>query len=189
MFEKVPAGVGHFLQGVRAGYDKLVSEAPCFVGLRHRIILESTAFADGYPIPVRYTADGERIFPPLSWHGVPADAKSLVLVVEGPDALFPQPFVHLLALRLSPTLTALREGEFKCANHDGIDLGRNSLLSPSWLPPNPIAGHGPHHYVFQLFALDVALHFDRPPGRGELVEAMKGHTLAMGVLTGTYART
>jgi len=48
--------------------------------------LTSTALAHRGQIPSKYTCDGEDISPPLAWSGVPAEAKSLVLIVDDPDA-------------------------------------------------------------------------------------------------------
>ena len=48
--------------------------------------LESSAFADGQPIPERYTCDGEDVSPPLAWTDVPGDTSSLALVCDDPDA-------------------------------------------------------------------------------------------------------
>ena len=62
-------------------------------------------------------------------------------------------------------------------------------MSEGWLPPDPPRGHGDHRYVFQLFALDAEVEIGgQTPGRGALVEAMAGHVLAAGMLTGTYSR-
>jgi phosphatidylethanolamine-binding protein (PEBP) family uncharacterized protein len=57
-----------------------------------------------------------------------------------------------------------------------------------WLPPDPPTGHGPHSYVFQLFALDSAPAPDGTRGRSALVEAIRGHVIAAGLFTGTYSR-
>jgi phosphatidylethanolamine-binding protein (PEBP) family uncharacterized protein len=87
-------------------------------------------------------------------------------------------------------MTEIPEGEFASPGRDGLDevLGRNSFLAAEWLPPDPPTGHGPHLYVFQMFALDRKLDFDNHPGRGEVVKAMKAHVLAKGLLIGTYER-
>jgi hypothetical protein len=61
-------------------------------------------------------------------------------------------------------------------------------LSDHYLPPDPPSGHGPHRYVFQIFALDTRLDFEKPPGRGALLEAMRGHVLAKGLHIGLYER-
>jgi Raf kinase inhibitor-like YbhB/YbcL family protein len=191
MLEKIPRGLGHALRGVRAGYDKIVSEDEAFALAPETITLESAAFADGGDIPSRYTADGEKISPPLSWRGAPEDAAGLVLIVEDPDAPSAEPLVHLLAWDLPPDTSKIDEGLFRSPGHDGLDedLGRNSFLKTAYLPPDPPTGHGPHLYAFQLFALDRRLDFDGAPGRSAVVKAMTGHVLAKGVLVGAYERT
>jgi hypothetical protein len=191
MLEKIPSSVGRALRRLRAGFDKLASEDPEFAVVPDSIDLSSAAFEDAASIPPRYTADGEKISPPLRWRGAPEDADGLVLIVEDPDAPAPEPLVHLLAWDLPPDMAELPEGEFKSPHHAGLDemLGRNAYLQAAYLPPDPPAGHGPHLYVFQLFALDQALAFDHPPSRRAVMDAMRGHVLGKGVLTGTYERT
>jgi Raf kinase inhibitor-like YbhB/YbcL family protein len=190
MLEKLPRGLGHAVRGVRAGYNKIIAEDDAFEQIPDSISLESPAFRDGGDLPDRFTADGEKISPPLSWRGVPDHAESLVLIVEDPDAPSAEPLVHLLAWDLPPDLATLDEGLFKSPDHEGLDenLGRNSFLQTAYLPPDPPTGHGPHLYAFQLFALDRKLDFDHPPGRKAVVEAMTGHVLAKGVLVGAYER-
>lgn len=190
MLEKIPAGLGHALRGVRAGYEKVVAESEPFLRVADTIVLESTAFEDGGSIPPRYTADGEKISPPLIWRNVPADAEALALIVEDPDAPAPDPLVHLIAWDLPADLRDLPEGELKSPRHEGLDemLGRNTYRQSAWLPPDPPRGHGPHLYVFQTFALDRKLDFTHPPGRKAVIEAMCGHVLAKGILVGTYER-
>ena len=67
-------------------------------------------------------------------------------------------------------------------------MGRNSYLRPSWLPPDPPPGHGPHRYAFEVFALDTAPDVFGAPGRSHIFEIMRGHVLAKGCLIGTYER-
>jgi Raf kinase inhibitor-like YbhB/YbcL family protein len=191
MLERIPVGLGHALRGVRAGYDKVVSEVDDFVHIPDTVALESPAFEDGGSIPPRYTVDGAKISPPLTWTRVPRDAESLALIVEDPDAPAAEPLVHLIAWDLPPDLAELPEGELKSPGHAGLteNLGRNAYQQAAWLPPDPPAGHGPHLYVFQTFALDRRLDFGRPPSRKAVTEAMRGHVLAKGVLVGTYERT
>jgi Raf kinase inhibitor-like YbhB/YbcL family protein len=190
MLEKIPAGLGHALRGVRAGFEKIVSEDHAFQSIPDTIKLESPAFDDCGSIPARYTEDGEKISPPLTIAGPVPGAAALVLIVEDPDAPTPDPIVHLLVWDLAPATASLEEGLFKSPHHDGVDdtLGRNTFLAAGWLPPDPPTGHGPHLYAFQVFALDRKLSFDGHPSRSQLVDAMKGHVLARGVLIGTYER-
>ncbi len=190
MLEKIPHGVGLALRGVRAGFDKIASEDRAFAAAADTIALTSAAFEDGGALPARYTADGEGISPPLSWRGAPDGTQAIALLIEDPDAPAPEPLVHLLAWDLPPDLGELSEGLFKSSGHEGLDevLGKNAYLQSAYLPPDPPTGHGPHLYVFQVFALDQALAFDGHPGRAAFLDAIKGHVLAKGLLVGTYER-
>jgi len=190
MLEKIPSSVGRAIRRLRAGFDKIAIEDPAFTGLADRLVVESPAFGDGRPIPPRYTADGPGISPPLRLSAIPGDAEALALIVEDPDAPAPEPLVHLLAWDLPPDLAQLPEGEFRSPHHAGLDedLGRNSFRQAAWLPPDPPRGHGPHLYVFQLFALDRTLGFDRPPSRKAVVSALRDHAIGKGMLTGSYER-
>lgn len=191
MLEKLPDAVGHALRERRAGLDKLTLHQ---VGLREgltRIDLCSLAFADHAPIPAQYTADGEGRSPPLQWVGVPAQASSLLLIVEDADAPTPQPLVHAIAVELPPGDGALAEGALASPGHDGeadVKTGRNSYLKASWLPPDPPPGHGAHRYAFQLFALAGDGAFSAKPGREEVIDALRARAVAAGLLIGTYER-
>ena len=70
----------------------------------------------------------------------------------------------------------------------GLQVGRNSYLQASWLPPDPPPGHGVHRYAFQVFALEAGASFDGEPGREAVLEAIRDHGLASGCLIGTYER-
>ena len=184
MLEKLPHAVGAALSAVKAGLDKAAAHAD-FADAPATITVTSTAFADGGAIPARYTEDGERVSPPIAWTGVPADAKGVVLLVEDVDSPSINPLVHLLAWHLAPGDGGLPEDAVAGPR---LDLGRNSFQSEAWLPPDPPTGHGPHRYLFQVFAVDAVPDVSSSPGRGAVVSAMKGHVLAKGLLTGTYER-
>lgn len=189
MLEKIPAGLGHALRGVRAGFEKIVSEA-AFGSVPDTIRLESPAFEDGGSIPARFTADGPGLSPPLTIGAVPSGARALVLIAEDPDAPSSEPFVHLLTYDLPPEIGELPDGLFRSPKHEGLeeDLGRNSFHKAAYLPPDPPNGHGAHLYAFQVFALDTSLAFEHPPSRKAVVDAMAGHVIARGMLVGTYER-
>jgi hypothetical protein len=190
MLEKLPRIVGHALRRARPGISHLVANEQALADIGDSIALTSPAFADGGDIPARYTADGQGRSPPLQWRGVPQWAKAIVLLVEDADSPTPHPLVHAIVWDLPGEDGSLAEGELP-ASADREDLppmGLNSYLRAGWLPPDPPAGHGRHRYVFQIFALDNRPGFDTPPGRGRLVEAMRGHALAKGMLTGGYER-
>ena len=190
MLEKLPEALGHLLREQRAGLEAVVFNR---IGLRAgagTLQLQSLSFHDHGPLPALFTADGEGLSPPLHWSGVPAEAASLVLVVEDADAPTPQPLVHAIVVDMPASLANLPEGALKSPGHDGtgFNTGRNSYLLPAWLPPDPPPGHGVHRYVFQLFALAPGPEFTDTPGRDAVVDALRERALASGMLVGTYTR-
>lgn len=190
MLEKLPDVIGHALHSVRAGLDETVFNT---LGLREgmaSLALTSLAFADHAPLPARYTADGEGLSPSLQWTGVPADAASLVLLVEDADSPTPSPLVHAIVVGLPTGDGALAEGAMPSADNEGAGLhvGRNSYLQAAWLPPDPPPGHGVHRYAFQLYALRAVPVFSETPGRDEVVDALREHAMASGLLIGTCER-
>ena len=190
MLEKLPDAFGHALRGQRAGLEKIAFQAVDLRAGMAAITVASLAFVDHAPIPSRYTADGAGVSPPLQWTGVPANAASLVLIVEDADAPTPQPLVHAIVVDLPAGDGAFAEGALPSADHpgEGLKVGRNSYLQTSWLPPDPPPGHGVHRYAFQLFALEPGATFGDAPGRDALLEAIGAHGLASGCLIGTYER-
>lgn len=70
----------------------------------------------------------------------------------------------------------------------GVVLGKGLLGQQAWVGPMPLRAHGPHHYTFQLFALDVRLDLPRVFTRDDVRTAMDGHVVARGQLVGTYER-
>ena len=190
MLEKLPDVIGHVLRDRRAGLDQIAFNN---AGLRSGMAVlqvSSLAFADHAPIPARYTADGEGLSPPLQWTGVPANAASLVLIVEDADAPTPHPLVHAIAVDLPPEDGSLQEGAITGAGEKAelVHEGRNSYFMAGWLPPDPPPGHGQHRYAFQLFALGPGDRFGGTPGRDEVMEAVRERGLASGCLIGTYER-
>ncbi|MCJ2113070.1 YbhB/YbcL family Raf kinase inhibitor-like protein [Methylobacterium sp. E-025] len=185
MLEKIPAAVGQALSGLKAGLEKTVFHAD-FADAPETIALTSPAFADGAGMPVRFTADGDGTSPPLAWSGLSAGTASVAILAEDAGSPTPQPLVHLIVWNLAPDVSDLAEGA--ASANARVDLGKNSFLKDGWLPPDPPTGHGPHRYLFQVYALDRLLDLPASPGRGALVDAMRGHVLAKGSLAGTYER-
>ena len=187
--------LGRLLQHARAGERNLLRHERGIKGAPAYIEIESTAFPNGGRMPDQYTRRGGDVFPPLRWTGVPADTRELVLVVEDIDAPTPKhPFVHLIAYAIAPATDHLDEGAVidqsgTTGGEAGFKLGRNTFRRNAWMGPDPIPGHGPHHYHFQLFALDKPLTFRKRVTRRRLWRGMRGHVVAVGALTGTYERS
>lgn len=191
MLEHVPEWLGHWMRGIRAGHAKLVIAQANVVASPAAIELSSPAFGNGARLPVRFTADGEGVSPPLVWGDVPEGTTSLALIVEDPDAPAGNPLVHAVVWGLPAGERRLAEGAIVRdggGSADGRDVGRNSYFAEGWLPPDPPMGHGAHDYVFQLFALSEAPDLSDNPGRSAVVKAIRGKVLAAGLLVGTYSR-
>ena len=146
----------------------------------------STAFGNQQKIPPKYTCVGENISPPLQFLDVPNAAKSLVVIVDDPDApmgtwvhwvLYNLPADNIGVVENVPSTETLKAGAFQGKN----DFGKIGYGGPC--PPS-----GTHRYFFKVYALDLIL--DQPPGasKEQLEKAMKGHILARGELMGTYGR-
>jgi Raf kinase inhibitor-like YbhB/YbcL family protein len=191
MLQHLPQGVGEALREVRAGLERTTYYDPDFADAPELIQVSSEAFADGAALPARYTADGEKLSPPLAWTGVPEAAAAIVLIVEDADAPAPTSLVHTLAWGLPADQTGLAEGALRSPGSGGeaLSLGLNSFFGAEYLPPDPPPGHGPHRYLFQLFALDAHPELHGKPIRTQVIHAMKGHVLAKGLLVGVYERS
>ncbi len=148
--------------------------------------LESSAFAAGAEIPMRYTGDGEDVSPPLAWSDLPAGTKSLALIVDDPDAPGPPAprmvWVHWVLFNIPPSTTSLSEGVRTLPA--GTGEGLNDWKRTGYGGPAPPIGR--HRYVFKLYALDEKLSLAGPPTKAQLEKAMRGHILAQATLIGTY---
>jgi Raf kinase inhibitor-like YbhB/YbcL family protein len=133
-------------------------------------------------IPAHYTAYGDGVSPALRWTRVDG-AKSYALLVEDPDAHGPQPFVHWLAWNIPADVQSLPEG--LPSPPAGMREGRNGRNSTGYFGPRPPAGDPPHHYHFEVFALDAPLALPGDADRDALVAAMGRHLLGSGELVAT----
>jgi len=155
---------------------------------RGSLRVTSKTFQGVIPLAQSEYADG--VSPEISWSRVDG-AKSYALIVEDPDASV-KPFVHWVAFNIPANLTSLPEGlqeQARLTDPEGLLQGMTSRGSVGYLGPKPPVGDPPHHYHFQVFALDALL--DVPPGatRDDVLAAMSGKVLAAGELVGTYQQT
>ncbi|MBV9957268.1 MAG: YbhB/YbcL family Raf kinase inhibitor-like protein [Acidobacteria bacterium] len=148
--------------------------------------LTSKAFADGALMPAKYSCDGENVSPPLAWEGVPEKARTLALFVVDPDAPGGR-FTHWVLFNLPASTKELPErlapekqvlGSARQGTNDFKKLGYGGPCPPS----------GEHRYFFKLYALDSELTLDENATRADLLNAMQGHILAQGDLTGKYRK-
>jgi Raf kinase inhibitor-like YbhB/YbcL family protein len=150
--------------------------------------LTSTAFSHQGEIPARHTCQGEDLSPQLSWTGVPTGAKSLVLIVDDPDAPDPaapkMTWVHWILYNLPPETAELDEAVRNLPA--GTAEGLNDWKRTGYGGPCPPIGR--HRYFHKLYALDKLLSGLRQPTKEQLETAMEGHILAQVELVGTYRK-
>lgn len=143
--------------------------------------IESSAFAHNELISPKYTCDGENINPPLRISEVPEEAKSLVLIMDDPDAPGGT-WVHWTVWNIAPSTREIPERSVPAGAVEGMtSFGRTGYGGPC--PPS-----GTHRYFFKLFALDTTLESSPSLGARELEEVMSGHILAEGEFVGLYQR-
>ena len=154
------------------------------------LAITSTAFTHNGAIPKQYTCEGADISPALAWSGVPAGTKSLVLIVDDPDAPDPKApkmtWVHWVLYNIPPNSSGLTENEAKSGVPAGALPGLNDWQRTGYGGPCPPIGR--HRYFHKLYALDTVLPDLSQPTKNRLVAATKGHVLAEAQLVGTYEK-
>jgi Raf kinase inhibitor-like YbhB/YbcL family protein len=147
----------------------------------------SPAFAEKETIPFEYTGFGANVSPEISWGSVPAGTASIAVIVSDPDAPAGTWYHWLIydippgAGRLAMNIGTLPELE------DGSRQGVNDFKKIGYFGPMPPRGAA-HRYFFTVYALDVKLDIGPGADKKTVLEAMMGHVLAEGTLTGSYAR-
>ena len=143
--------------------------------------ITSRAFSHLKLIPPLYTCDGQNISPPLTIEEVPEEAKSLVLIVDDPDAPG-RTFVHWTLWNISPSTSEIHENAVpQNAIQGRTDFGANRWGGPC--PPSKT-----HRYFFKLYALDAFLDLHTSSSKSDIEQAMNGHIIATAELIGLYTR-
>lgn len=151
------------------------------------IRLQSSDFDEGGVLPVTYTCDGDNTSPALSWEGVPAGTKSLVIIAEDPDAPHGN-WAHWVVYDIPPDVRTFPGGVAPAkAMEDGTRQGTNDYKTIGYGGPCPTPGR-PHRYVFHIYALRKRLNL--PPGanRDQVENAMTGWILDEGQTMASYTR-
>jgi Raf kinase inhibitor-like YbhB/YbcL family protein len=173
-----------------------------FIAVKQRIMtLNSTAFHQNGDIPSKYTCEGEAgvrdVSPPLAWEGVPNGTKSLVLIMDDPDAPDPNApqmvWVHWVVYNIPPDTKSLPENAGRAGLPQGALHGRNDFAIQDPQDPRATGYGGPcppigrHRYFHKLYALDITLDL-RDATKSQIVQAMRDHVLANAELIGTYQK-
>ncbi|MBK3574486.1 YbhB/YbcL family Raf kinase inhibitor-like protein [Streptomyces sp. MBT65] len=187
--------LGRLLKNRRAGETHAAWNLPDLLG-PEQLTLTSRDFGDGEAMSLKHcakTIGGTDVSPHLAWTALPPGTAQLLLVVEDMDVPMAKPAVHCLAL-IDPTTDHLEPGALAARNSGpGVRILR-STIGRGYHGPAPVKGHGPHRYVFQLFALAAAV--DSAPGTAQverarpraLLATVTGPVLGRGRLTGIYER-
>jgi Raf kinase inhibitor-like YbhB/YbcL family protein len=139
----------------------------------------SPAFADGNPVPMQFTCDGNDAPPPIQVSDPPEGTQSFAVIMDDPDA--PKgTFTHWLAYDLPANKTELKTTAGKTL--------QNSFGRQGYGGPCPPPGHGFHRYFFTVYAVDVSTLELPGKSRDDLEAALKGHTLAKARMMGRYER-
>jgi Raf kinase inhibitor-like YbhB/YbcL family protein len=143
--------------------------------------ITSPAFQNNGSIPRQYTCDGKDISPPLVIENCPAEAQSIALIVDDPDAPVGI-WVHWVVWNIDPTTKEIAENAVPPGAVEGTnDFRRHAYGGPC--PPS-----GTHRYFFKIYALDTMLDISPNSTKTDLEKAMKGHILAEGQIIGLYKR-
>lgn len=143
------------------------------------LIIKSDVFESNKLIPFKYTCDSEDVNPPLKIEGIPEGTKSLVLIVDDPDAPMGT-WDHWIVWNIPPT-DKIEENTVP-----GVE-GINDFRKHSYGGPCPPSGT--HRYFFKVYALDTKLALNPNSRKKDVEKAMKDHVLAKGELVGLYRRT
>lgn len=149
---------------------------------RMEIQVTSNAFSEGGAIPEKYTCDGQNVSPPLKWSGVPANAESIAIICEDPDAPSGT-FTHWVLYDIVGKTTELPEGSTGGGKEGVNDFKKNGYGGPCPPPGKP------HRYFFRVYALDTNSLGNAGSSKDDVTTAMKGHIVAQGQVMGTYKRS
>ena len=143
--------------------------------------ITSSAFQEGGTIPEKFSKNGQNVSPGLRIEGAAAEAKSLLLIVDDPDAPIGL-FTHWLVWNIDPKVTDIAEGNAP----SGAVQGRNDFGESGYGGPQPPSGT--HRYYFKIFALNRRLDLKSGAKRRDVDAAIKGHVIAQGQLVGRYSK-
>ena len=153
--------------------------------------LASKTFSDGATMPKSteaniYGCTGPNQAPELHWSGAPTGTKSFALVMHDPDAPVAGGFWHWIVFNIPPSTINMGSGG---TSHKGLVSGTTSTGASGYVGPCPPPGK-PHHYVFSLYALDIATvrGVDASTTGSQALAAIKGHVLGTATITGLYGR-
>jgi Raf kinase inhibitor-like YbhB/YbcL family protein len=143
------------------------------------LTVKSAVFEANKEIPQKYSCNGDGTNPPITIEGTPKETKSLVLVMDDPDAPSGT-FDHWVVWNIPPSMNKIAED-----TAPGIE-GLNGMRQHGYTGPCPPSGT--HHYFFKVYALDTELDLGKNSVKRDVEKAMQGHILARGQLIGLFSK-
>jgi hypothetical protein len=154
--------------------------------------LMSSAYTEGSMIPTQYScADPNAASPAISWSNPPANATSFAVIFHDTDAApmkGTMDVTHWIFWGIPASSTSVTAGVKVDASPDGIMQGKNIRGVNGFQPPCPPPGATPHHYIFELYALDAKVDLPAGSSRADLLKAMDGHVVGKATYVGIYGR-
>lgn len=159
-----------------------------FVSYSYALKIKSKAIKNGEKIPIVFTCDGKDMSPPLEFSEIPPKTKSLVLIMDDPDAPMGT-WVHWVVYNIPPSTKELQPDiPKKKTLKNGIIQGKNSWGKIGYGGPCPPKITGAHRYFFKLYAIDKKLNLFPGATKKEVLNAIKGHIIEQATLMGIYKR-
>jgi Raf kinase inhibitor-like YbhB/YbcL family protein len=154
------------------------------------IVVTSEAFDHNTNMPLKYSHYDQNISPDISWSNLPEGTQQIALILDDPVFGMP-PFVHWVAYNIPSTATGLPEDMSADAivTHPGLEgmiNGVNGTSGTGYFGPRPPNDGKVHTYMFRIYALDYQLNLPDGLNKDRLLDAMDGHILATGLLTGNF---
>ena len=143
--------------------------------------ITSPEFRNNQSIPAKFTCDGDNVNPELNIAEVPAEAKSLVLIMDDPDAPMGT-WIHWTAWNIDPSIDKIEENTFPIGSVQGITSSNKSGYG------GPCPPSGTHRYFFKVYALDTKIDIEANSGVTLLEKTIEPHVIAKAELIGLYSR-
>jgi len=158
-----------------------VAKNPKTPTIKKEMQITSSVFTNNSNIPQKFTCQAEGVNPPLKFSDIPANTKSLTLIVDDPDAIHGL-FTHWVIFNMPPDTTEIKENSVPVGAVESTTSGGK----PGFFAPCPPSGTGNHRYQFKLYALDIVLVLTPNVSVDDIENAMQGHIIASSQLTGIY---
>jgi len=157
-----------------------------------KFMLMSSAYSEGGNIPMKYScSDPNAASPDLSWSNPPANTVSFAVIMhdmEGAPMKGAMDVTHWIFWGIPGTATSVPAGVKPDSMAGGIEQGANIRKVNGFQPPCPPPGSAPHHYTFEIYALDTKIDLPGGSSRADLLKAMDGHVIGKAALVGLFSR-